>query len=644
MSEPSIDPERIGLKVGIELHRQLKTGRKLFCNCPVGKEEGAIAFTRRLRPSQSEMGEVDPAALFEAKKEGWITYKAGPDFSCLVEADEEPPHDPDPFAVETALIIAELLGSKVVDEIHIMRKMVIDGSNTSGFQRTMIVALGGVLKWPGGVVEEVPIQTITLEEDAARNIAEGQGGRTFSLDRLGVPLIEISLAPITASPRQVQELAMTLARVLKATGRVERGLGAIRQDVNISVMNGAVIEVKGVQQLELISKVVDFEVKRQLWLQQLSTKLKERRLNASDFVKSPLDLTRIFLGTKSRLVSQGLNKGGTVMGVKVPKMKGLLSMEPIQGVRLGKELADIARFYELGGLLHSDELPGMGVTEAEVKRVRNELSCSDEDAFLLLVGDKPRLEECVSALLERLKQSLKGVPAETRAATPQGQTRYLRPRPGSARMYPETDILPIPVSEEMISAAKAKLPVPWEEQVRACASEYKLSLEQAERIIDSDYYELFKQAIRETGVQASVAASILTDTLTAIRREGLDIERISDDNLMELFKMISSGFIAKEAVQLLLETIAKGEADDVNSASSKIGFTTISLDELRKVVDVAIHQNIDLVKQKGEASFSAIMGVVMSQVRGKIDGSVVSSEVRRGIAQAMNDQRSNGEK
>ena len=62
------------------------------------------------------------------------------------EKDEEPPHDLDHDAKKISLLISSMLKSKIFSEIHVMRKTVIDGSNTSGFQRTMLVSQGGNLK------------------------------------------------------------------------------------------------------------------------------------------------------------------------------------------------------------------------------------------------------------------------------------------------------------------------------------------------------------------------------------------------------------------------------------------------------------------------------------------------------------------
>jgi glutamyl-tRNA(Gln) amidotransferase subunit E len=230
--------EEIGLKVGLEIHQQLATRTKLFCNCKETRLPPEITFQRRLRLTQSELGHIDPAAMFEFKKGKITRYFANSESSCLVEADEEPPHNLKDESIEALLMVSLLLNSKIVDELHIMRKIVIDGSNTTGFQRTLIGALGGSLRTKK---RDVGIQIICLEEDAARIIGENNSSRDFDLNRLGTPLIEIALEPVTGSPEEIQEIALSLGRLLRSTKRVARGLGTIRQDINVSIFGGNVV-------------------------------------------------------------------------------------------------------------------------------------------------------------------------------------------------------------------------------------------------------------------------------------------------------------------------------------------------------------------------------------------------------------------
>ena len=269
MSE--FDIEKIGLKVGLEIHQQLDTHKKLFCNCkPVENTEFTGKFTRKLRAAKSELGKIDPAALFESSKSKTMVYYENQNSCCLVEKDDEPPHDLEPKAKETALLISSALDSKIFSEIHVMRKTVIDGSNTSGFQRTMLVAQGGSI-----VVDEkqVGVQSICLEEDAAKLIKDEDDHRFFSLDRLGVPLVEIALEPVTGSPAFVRKIALSLGRLLRVTKKVARGIGTIRQDVNVSIDGGGVVEIKGVQQLEQLEKIIEYEAKRQYGLKLISKKI-----------------------------------------------------------------------------------------------------------------------------------------------------------------------------------------------------------------------------------------------------------------------------------------------------------------------------------------------------------------------------------
>jgi len=614
--------EEIGLLVGLEIHQQLATQTKLFCKCkPIDEEHQTPKFQRRLRPSQSELGEIDPAALFEFKKKKPFKYYVGEHSACLVEADEEPPHPINEEAVDTALIIALALNSTPVDEIHVMRKIVIDGSNTTGFQRTAIVALGGVLKTRIG---NIPIQTICLEEDAARLLGEAEGVRSYGLDRLCIPLVEVALAPFTASPEEVQEVAYTLGRLMRSTGRVMRGLGTIRQDINISIKGGAVVEVKGVQNLDLISKIVDFEAKRQHFLMKVAEVLRSRGISVEDAVGEVKELNDVFKQTSSKIIKKVLDAGGAVVGLALRGFKGLLKLEEYPNIRLGKEFADLVRFYGIGGIFHSDELPAYGISEDEVAKVREALKVGDEDAFILIAGERSVLEDAVEAVIERARAAVKGVPPETRGPTPEGTTRFIRPRPGPARMYPETDIPPLPISKERIERLRTLIPKPWDEVVKEYATKYSLSEKLAAQICDSEYLTLFEEVVRETSVQPSYVAATLTETLVNLSRLGLKVETLSNTTLKEVFKLVDEGKISKEGVPAILEKILRGEAKNPKEAAEQLGLTPLSEEEVKRKVVELVERNRQLIKSKGHGAFSALMGELMRDLRGRVDGKKLS--------------------
>jgi len=633
-SDAALDLNSINLKIGLEVHQQLATNTKLFCACPPFSEqseesfsENIPRFSRILRPVSSELGEFDEAAQFESRREIKVNYVAPFETSCLVEADEEPPHPISVEGLETALIFGLSLNSRIVDEIHVMRKIVVDGSNTSGFQRTAAIALGGELKF--GEDKKVRVQSISLEEDAARAIKDeievrSSGGRSYALDRLGSPLVEVALAPIEGSPDDAEEAAKTLGKLMRSTGRVARGIGTIRQDLNISVMNGRVIEVKGVQRLDQFRKVIYFEAARQKFFFDLADEIKERIGNSLEITQ--FDATDIFKSTSSNILKKILTTDtASVACIIVKKFAGYIGKENEFHSRLGKELGAIAKSYRLGGVFHSDELPNYGITSDEVSSVRSKFRLNRDDAFVLVAGDSARVQRVADAIIARIRHALKGVPAETRAASIEGETSFLRPRPGSARMYPETDIPLIQVSGSTISRLRAQIPEPWDKQVRSFSTKHNLTAQLAEPLYDSDRKNLFERVVGETKLAPSVVASALVDTMLSLSRSGVPVETLKDDALWETFVALNEGRFAKEAIQTVIKEMATNPNLSLEDVLSKAGLSRMTHEELLGIVDEVIAQNSSLITAKGvSGSRSTLMGKVMQKVRGRADGKLVN--------------------
>jgi len=626
----NLNYEELGLKVGLEIHQQLKTERKLFCHCKpelAEEEEDFDVIERRLRPVRSELGEVDVAALFEWKKGRTYVYRAPVGHSCLVEADEEPPHEADRDSIIIALAIAKAFNSKIIDEIHVMRKMVIDGSNTSGFQRTMLVALGGELNLGD---KKIGIETICVEEDAARKVEEKEKVTVFNLDRLGIPLIEIATEPTITSPQEAKRVALRIGQMLRLTGRVKRGLGTIRQDLNVSIKGGTKTEIKGVQKLQIIDKVVEYEVIRQLRLLEIRDELKRRGVKEEEILSQPIkDVTEIFKDTESKLIKRSLSKGSRVYAIKLPKFKGLLGKEVQPNRRFGTELADYARFWAgVGGIIHSDELPGYGISEDEVEDLKEALGCGEEDAFVMVIAPPPDAKKALEAVKERAAYALKGVPEETRAANPDGTTRFLRPRPGSARMYPETDVPPIVVTEDMLTKAEKLKPKNPIELIQELITDYKLSKDMAEKVISSERFDLAYRLIKKykNKLSANLVARTVVDTLRELEREGLETDKISDEAIEKVLDEVAEGKVAKEAIPEVLRKVAGGAS--VEEALKE--FVTASQINVEEVVKKVIQQNIEEIKKRGvERSFGLVMGKAMAELRGKVDGKVVAETVKR---------------
>ena len=580
----SIDVRSLGLRAGLEIHQQLDTRRKLFCNCPTslaGEGEAEDVFERRLRPTRSELGEVDIAALFEWRKGRTYRYHAPRMHSCLVEADEEPPHEINRDAVVTGLAMAKAFGSMIVDEIYVMRKIVIDGSNTTGFQRTAIIALGGSVETASG--KRIGIQSIAIEEDAARKIGEENVYVDYNLDRLGIPLIEISTAPDITSPEEAYDAALTIGQMLRLTGRVKRGIGTIRQDLNVSIRGGVKTEIKGVQRLDLLPKIVLYEAIRQYRLLQIRDELRQRGVTEDDLRSAAriTDVSRVFEKTSSKIIRRTLKRGGRVLAVRLRGFHGLLGVEVQPGRRFGTELADYARFWGgVGGLFHSDELPGYGISKEEVEKVFEATGAEPGfDAVVIVADLEDKARKALEAVVERSVQALYGVPRETRAAQEDGTTRFMRPQPGAARMYPETDIPPLEVTEELLAEAEKVKPPHPREKLEELQARYRLSSDLARQLLRSHYLPLFEELASKYGgrVNPSYIASLLTNVLRSLQREGVPVERIDEKRLEELLQYLAEGKLSKDAVPDVLEYLARNPGVGVGEAVEKLGLTGVDL-------------------------------------------------------------------
>ena len=622
------DYKKLGLKVGLEIHQQLDTSAKLFCNCKpeLFKEEPEITFLRRLRPTQSELGQIDPAAYFEFQKGVKILYEANRATSCLVEMDEEPPHPLNMEAVEITLTAALLMKAKPVDEIHVMRKTVIDGSNTTGFQRTCVIALNGEIK----VGEKtVPIQHISLEEDAARKTGEENNTIHYRIDRLGIPLIEIATAPVINTPKEAGEVASTIGRILRATGKAKRGLGTIRQDLNISIPNGALTEIKGVQELELLPLVIEYEVQRQLNLIKISQKLRKKEAKEEDLKEEFFNVTEAFKQTKCKVLRKALDKNQQILAVKLPKFKDFLKWELMPGFRLGTEMADRAKFWgRVGGIFHTDEMPAYGITTEEIETLRKTVKAEEHDAIVFVADETENAKDALKAVVERAREAIKGVPEETRGANPDGTTRYMRPRPGAARMYPETDIPPIQLTQNYIKQIQSRLPELPEQKLQRLMKEYQLNHKLAKQILDSEHLELFETIVKESQVSPTTVAVFLTETLKALKREGIQVEKISENQMREIFKVVGSGELTKEATPEIVRWLSKYENKSVQEAINSLDLRVLSKEELEKIIDDLIKVNKKLVEERGEDAFSPLMGIIMKEMRGKANATLVGELIK----------------
>ncbi|MEM1653891.1 MAG: Glu-tRNA(Gln) amidotransferase subunit GatE [Thermoplasmata archaeon] len=596
-------------KAGLEIHQQLDT-KKLFCSCDSYLSENVIGeFTRVLRPVQSELGEYDAAAMMESMKRMTFVYQVTEN-SCLVEMDEEPPHDVNMEALETSILISLMFHCKIVDEVHFMRKIVIDGSNTTGFQRTALIGMDGYIETNKG---KISIRSVCLEEESARKIENRGNIAIYRLDRLGIPLVEITTGPDMKSPEEVKEVAERIGYLLRSTKKVKRGIGAIRQDLNIST-DGERVEVKGVSRLNLIEKIARYEMERQSMLTAIANELKFRNPDLQNI--QIVDVTNVFLNSKSKIINNAISKGHKVLGIRVAGFKGILKSEKF---RFGKELAEIARAMGIPGIFHSDELPNYGITKDEVKMLEKYFGISGNDAFIIIAAEESKGKEVIEMIVNRIRRAKDGVISETRGPRDDGTTEFMRPLPGKERMYPETDVPPIYINEELIEKLKSRIPKPYEEAIKELSINYGISEQQARQIIDEEREDEFSEyfSIYNNG---NVIFRTLFNILPELENDGLDVSKVSSNDLEKIFMAIANKKILKEAIPYLIrDKIEKGtmNIDD---------YSPFDESTLKKIIENIINENIEKIKSKNP--ISAIMGITMERLKGRADGEIVNKLIR----------------
>ncbi len=598
------------MQCGIEIHQQLE-GKKLFCNCPthIRDDEPKYLITRKMRASAGESGVVDVAAAQEQDKDKTFLYQ-GYDTTCLVEADEEPPHTINNDALMTALQFATAVNASVSLVVQVMRKTVVDGSNTSGFQRTALLARNGAITLQNG--KTVRIDNINIEEDACRIIGETPTEKTYRLDRLGIPLIEIGTAPDISTPEECQEAAKKIGMILRSLPGVKRGLGTIRQDVNVSVHGGTRVEIKGAQDLRMLPQIVSLEVKRQEELLKVREALRHVRLNSLEIV----DMTMLLQDADSKIIQKTTAEGGKILGCRLHGLAGVLGRELQPNYRVGTELSGRAKIKAgVGGIFHSDELPNYGINEKDIKIIRKKLKAEQGDAFVLVADEEGRARRALQAVHERAGELFTGVPAEVRKAQHDGTTHFLRPMPGAARMYPETDV--------PLVRPKGKVDVPelLEEKIQRYQEKLGLSADLAQFTAKNSAF-LFEEVVgKYPTLKPAFIAETLTSTVVELKRKyGVEPELVTDEHFRELFRLLSEGIIHKDIILDVLIDMSKGSFDARK-------YATLSTEELHQAI-------LKIIKEHKGAPFGALMGKCITALRGKASGEFISTELKKILEQA----------
>ncbi len=651
----TFDTEQLGFMCGIEVHQQLATGKlhsrqpsELFDVTIDSVPEDWPRYARRLRLASGEGGKVDVAARFEKRRNRSFVYIPSPN-SGLIELDESPPLSHDSDALDVALTVSAMLGAKPVGAVQTMRKTVVDGSNTSGFQRTSLISTDGTLKTDTG---DVGIDVLCLEEDSARKldtIPTDHGEQViYNLDRLGVPLIEIATSPDIQSPEHAKETAMALGRTLRDTRRVRRGLGSIRQDLNVSVACGDRVEIKGCQDLGWIPQIVRLEMVRQVHMYRLANDLRSslglpplppnRGLDdigiesevaeavAEHIPLEYIDVTNAFASCESRMVTEGLARGYRMLSLPLNGFAGKigsssLDVEGAQLPRLGRELAGAAKLAGVRGVFHSDELPAYGIEEEHIEAVRNQLKLRSDDAFVLCLAPSWQARLALESVGRRARLAFHRIPQEVRnvvvkkGAPDDGTTTPMRPLPGGARMYPETDVPTIPIHDNHWRSIVENLPMRQKERMERLA-QTELSEDQCKQLLSRELDDVFFDH-HESKTKA-------WGTLL------LEHESVQPVVLSTILTVREAGGITREGIEQVVDHFAQVHhvtTQEIEAYADENGLVPADIGDLESIIEGIVLERIDFVQERGMGAMGPLMGVVMGACPG-VDGKEVSAVLR----------------
>ncbi|MGB8960101.1 MAG: Glu-tRNA(Gln) amidotransferase subunit GatE [Candidatus Aminicenantales bacterium] len=618
------DYAEVGFRSGLEIHQQLLTEKKLFCRCPAGRysDKYDAEILRHMRPTLSELGEYDGTALMEFKTKKEIIYRINRETVCTYEMDDTPPFMINEQALDIALGVAMLTNLALVDELHIARKQYLDGSIPTGFQRTTIVGVSGWIPYKD---RRIAIVQLGLEEDACREVSDVGHRRIYLTDRLGMPLIETVTGPDMRTPAEVAEVAQILRRLVRSTGQMRTGMGAAREDVNVSVRGGTRIEIKGVPRIPRIPLLTYHEAMRQWNLLRLREELRGRGITPETFKSDTEDVTKLLLKTSYQPIRDVLESGLVASAVVLRGFRDLLNWQTQTNTRFSREISDrvrvVACLTKLPNIIHSDSLSET-LSSSRWEAVRKAVRAGGDDVVVVVWGAPEDVKTGVQEIAIRAREATIGVPSETRQALRDGTNGFERILPGPDRMYPDTDLPPKQVTEERLERIRQALPTPiWTRE--AWYRELGLPADVVEPLAVSLRAGLFEVLVKDWRIDPVAAAVALVQFPKRLKRKGLDAGCVPDETLRRIFALFRDRRISRDGILALMEKAARGEA------LPEIG-------EIRPATEEEIYAQVEASNSvlRGMKIHDAakkahvLMGLVMTALRGRVEGAAIIDRVR----------------
>lgn len=613
------DYRTVGFKSGLEIHQQLLTEKKLFCRCPAGcySTHYDAEILRHMRPTLSELGEYDGTALMEFKTKKDIIYRINRDTVCTYEMDDTPPFLMNEEALDNAIRSGLMFGCNIMDEIHIIRKQYLDGSIPTGFQRTAIIALDGKVPYKD---REIDIVQISIEEDSCREISDVGHTRIYNTDRLGMPLIETVTGPDMKTPTEVADVAWICSNLVRSTGLVRRGLGAAREDVNVSVEGGTRIEIKGVPKITGIPLLTYNEAMRQWNLLRLREELHKRGIKEKTFEATSKDITKIIRKAYYLPIQEAISNGNVIKCVVLKGFKELLHWQTQTDTYFSREISDrvrvIACLTNIPNIIHSDS-KGETLASAEWQKIKKFVDANENDTIVLVWGSEQDTETAVKEIIIRAKEATVGVPSETRQALRDGTNGFERILPGADRMYPDTDLPPITVTDEHVNELKEGLPEPYWEKIK-WYQKLEIPEDTILQLAVSKYADLFETVVKEWKIDPTLAAVVLIQYPKRLRKRNLNIEMISVKMMECIFKIYRDGLLSRDGIlPILAKSIEKGKfyPELLPKPFTKAELSQLVRNEKHDLTEVKI--------RKIDKKDTILMGEIMNKVRVNVSGKEV---------------------
>lgn len=624
------DYAALGFKSGIEIHQQLRTQRKLFCRCPNTRYSPAYdaEIMRHMRPTLSELGEYDGTALMEFKTRKEIIYRISRHTVCTYEMDDTPPFMLNQEALDIALQVTMLLGCNLVSEVHIARKQYLDGSIPTGFQRTTILGVDGRIPFKG---RTIGIRQLGLEEDACREVSDQGHVRTYLTDRLSIPLIETVTEAEMLEPSEVAEVAHLLRTLTRLTGRVKTGMGAARQDVNVSIRGGERVEIKGVSRIPAIPALCHYEALRQKALLDIRELLRKRGITKDSIAEQLQDVTAVVRRSHFTPLQQPLAAGNKAFAVRLPGFAGLLNFETGPNVRFVREFSGrvkvIACLDRMPNLVYSDS-PEPTLASRLWERLLRDMGAGPEDIVVLVWGSERDARTAGREVVLRAREATVGVPNETRKSLKDGTTVFERILPGPDRMYPDTDLPPLPITAERMKRIRTSMgPRPWE----LIARYHELGVPEhlACDLLLDPHRDLLDELLALPGTNAKEAAVFFGQTLRSLRRSGIVLDKAAEERMVRLFGCFLERRFAREAFPDLALLVAREPAVEVADLVTRLVPQPLAREEIAAQVRSILTRSEWRRPGHPAREHLVAMKQVMETLRGRADGKDIADEVRK---------------